>query len=116
MSEIFIEKAFWFVAALILSLVAVIYKLFNGSIDLKILHQRGNLREEIEKDLVKYFDTKLTNDISYLKGKFDELRRDLELVKTRDDNNSKLQVNLMNKILIKLSGKHNNMFEENIED
>lgn len=54
MSSIFLENAFWFFAALTLSLVAVIYKLFNSSLKKDLEIHKVVLKAE----LISYFDAK----------------------------------------------------------
>jgi predicted transcriptional regulator len=112
MSELFTEKAFWFMAALVLSLVAVIYRLFNGSLQKDLKIQKSDLKSE----LIKYFEVKFATDISDLKTKFSEVKSELESFKRHEDNNSKMQVKLLNKLLKKLDKKDPNIFDDIMED
>jgi len=112
MSDLFLEKAFWFVAALVLSLVAVIYRLFNGSIQKDLKIQKGDLRNE----LIKYFEIKFATDINDLKTKFKEVKLELESFKRHDDNNSKMQNDILTKILRKLDKSHPDIFDDITKD
>jgi len=105
MSELFTEKAFWFMAALVLSLVAVIYRLFNGSIQKDLKIQKSDLKSE----LIKYFELKFAEDIKDLKNK-------MESMKKHDDNNSKMQNKILKKILRKLDKDHPDIFDDITED
>lgn len=57
MADLFIEKAFWFFAALIISLITVIYRLFNGSIK---KDQEMN-RVMVKMELIAYLDGKVAD-------------------------------------------------------
>lgn len=74
MSELFIEKAFWFFAALIISLIAVIYKLFNGSLK----KDQEILKSIIKAELSVYLDDKLTTVKKSISLEFEEMRNKME--------------------------------------
>lgn len=102
MTELFVEKAFWFVAALVFSLIAVIYRLFNSTIqkDLKLL--RNGLKDELREELKKYFDLRFANDINNIETNISELKIALESLKRHDDNNSEYQVRLLQGLIDKM--------------
>lgn len=112
MSELFTEKAFWFMAALVISLVAVIYRLFNGSLQKDLKIQKSDLKSE----LIKYFELKFAKDIEDLKTKFSDVKSELESMKRHDDNNSKMQNKILKKILKKLDKDHPDIFDDITED
>ena len=78
MSDIFIEKAFWFFAALILSLIAVIYRLFNGSFkkDLEIN------KAVIKLELITYFDNKFKDMAIKMKEDHEHLLNNVKNIST----------------------------------
>ena len=112
MSELFTEKAFWFMTALVLSLVAVIYRLFNGSIHKDLRIQKSDLKSE----LIKYFEVRFTKDIEDLKTKCSDVKSELESMKRHDDYNSKMQSKILKKILKKLDKDHPDIFDDISED
>lgn len=105
MSDVFIEKAFWFLVATVSALVAVIYRLFNSTIKKDSAIMKGDLKSEIKDELSIYFNIKFGNDVTYIKDKFNELKKDFDSLKTHDNNNNNFQVSLMRDILSKLGDK-----------
>jgi hypothetical protein len=115
LSAIFFEKAIWAFFALVGSLIAVIYKLFNGSLQKDLKIQKEIIKDELE---IK-FDAKFNKKIETLENKVSCLRDEIMSLKKHESNNAVNQSKLLNKILIKLD-KHNseifnNMLDESYE-
>lgn len=105
MSAVFLEKAFWGFLALVAALIAVIYRLFNGSLN-KDLELREN---KLELRLEKKFEDKLTREVKKLQDQMEALKR-------HETNNAKLQINLLRQLLAKLDKSHPDIFDDIIEN
>jgi hypothetical protein len=101
MSALFLEKAIWGFFALVASLIAVIYKLFSGSLNKDLLIKKNEIRDELEVLFEKEFISK----ISILNGKIEEMKKEIESFKRHENKNFQNQSELMKELLKKLDEK-----------
>ena len=110
MPEVVIERAFWFTAALVLTLVGVIYRLFNGSIQKDLKIHKNDIKSEVVEymDLkvaneITYFDLKFTSDVKGINNKILRIKEDIEEIRKRDKDDK--QALLLEELLIRLKDK-----------
>jgi len=103
MSAIFLEKAIWGFFALISALIAVIYRLFNGSLVEKAKRQKL----EIKSELGQIFEAKFGRAMADLKGELHELTDKVNRFKDHENNNTKHQIELLRSIFDKIGDNKN---------
>jgi uncharacterized protein YlxW (UPF0749 family) len=108
LSAVFFEKAVWAFFALVASLIAVIYKLFNGSLQKDLKIQKETIKDELE---IK-FENKFNKKIESLEDEVGKLRNEIKSFKAHENNNSIYQTNLLKKVLFKLDKYDSEIFNE----
>lgn len=112
LSAVFFEKAIWAFFGLVASLIAVIYKLFNGSLQKDLKIQKETIKDELEVR----FEIKFDKKIGTLEGEVGKLRTEIESFKKHENNNATSQKQLLNQILRKLDKDHPLLFGEAIDE
>lgn len=112
LSAIFFEKAIWAFFALVASLIAVIYKLFNGSLQKDLKIQKEAIKDELETK----FEAKFNKKIEGLEGEVAKLREEIASFKKHENNNSTYQAKLLKKVLFKLDKHDPELFNEAVDE
>lgn len=108
LSAVFFEKAVWAFFALVASLIAVIYKLFNGSLQKDLKIQKETIKDELETK----FEAKFNKKIETLEGEVGKLRDEIASFKKHENKNSLYQTRLLKKVLFKLDEHDPELFNE----
>jgi negative regulator of replication initiation len=112
LSAVFFEKAVWAFFALVSSLIAVIYKLFNGSLQKDLKIQKETIKDELETK----FETKFNKKIETIEDEVGKLRDEIKSFKNHENNNSIYQTKLLKKVLYKLDNHDVDIFNEVINE
>lgn len=112
LSAVFFEKAIWAFFALVASLIAVIYKLFNGSLQKDLKIQKESIKNELEKE----FEARFNKKIETLEDEVSGLRDEFASFKKHENNNAVNQTKLLNKILNKLDKHNPEIFNEAVDE
>lgn len=108
LSAVFFEKAVWAFFALVASLIAVIYKLFNGSLQKDLKIQKEIIKDELENK----FEFKFNKKIETLEGEISKLRDEIKSFKKHENNNTIYQTKLLKEVLFKLDKHDPELFNE----
>lgn len=112
LSSVFFEKAVWAFFALVASLIAVIYKLFNGSLQKDLRIQKELIKEELETR----FETRFNRKIENLETEVNKLRYEIESFKNHEKNNALNQSKLLKRVLFKLDAHDSESFDEDADE
>jgi len=112
LSAVFFEKAVWAFFALVASLIAVIYKLFNGSLQKDLKIQKETIKDELETK----FEAKFNKKIENLESEVSKLRDEIKSLKKHENNNAIYQTKLLKKVLYKLDEHDPDIFNEAIDE
>lgn len=112
LSAVFFEKAVWAFFALVASLIAVIYKLFNGSLQKDLKIQEESIKNELETK----FEAKFNKKVESLEIEVGRLRDEIASFKKHENNNSTYQAKLLKKVLFKLDKHDPNILNEAIDE
>ena len=112
LSAVFFEKAVWAFFALVASLIAVIYKLFNGSLQKDLKIQKETIKDELETK----FEAKFNKKIENLESEVSKLREEIKSFKKHENNNAIYQTKLLKKVLYKLDEHDPEIFNEVIDE
>jgi len=110
LSTVFFEKAVWAFFALVASLIAVIYKLFNGSLQKDLKIQKESIKQELE---IK-FEAKFNKKIEGLEEEVCKLKDEILSFKRHENRNALYQTKLLKKVLFKLDEHDPELFNEEI--
>jgi hypothetical protein len=77
MTAVFLERAFWAFLALVSALLGVVYKLFNGSLNLKLENNKINIKKEIKEHCEEKINTKFI----VLESKIHQIKKELDAEK-----------------------------------
>lgn len=116
MSEMFLEKAFWFLAALVVSLFTVCYKAINGGIKKDRIIANAKLKDEIQNEIKEYISISVMKDFTGLKDDVSKLAQSIDSFKKHENNNYESQSIFLRKIIKKLDSKNPNLVEQIIEE
>ena len=112
LSALFFEKALYGFFALVISLIAVIYKLFNGSLQKDLTIQKQSIKKELETE----FETKFNGEVETLKVEVGKLRDEIKSFKNHENVNAIIQIKLLKKVLFKLDKHDPDIFNEAINE
>ena len=112
LSAVFFEKAVWAFFALVASLIAVIYKLFNGSLQKDLKIQKESIKDELETK----FEVKFNKKIEGLEDEVGKLRDEMKSFKNHENKNALYQTKLLKKVLFKLDEHDPDIFNEAIDE